>query len=206
MIYSLEPHNIQLGTTLCPPYAWWDGGFTEEDLAKLDDMFKNSKLDKGVVGTGDGAAGGSRVDLNIRNSDVGFKYTTHDDVWFLDRVKGYINSLNRDYYRFDLRAIECMQFTTYNGDEKGHYGWHTDSGFGLSTNNTRKLSFVMFMSNPSEYEGGQFQILIDNDPINVEQIKGRIVVFPSHTLHRVTPVTKGIRKSIVTWSTGPLFV
>ena len=65
---------------------------------------------------------------------------------------------------------------------------------------------VLSLSEPSEFEGGLLQVKIDNDePKTLELKKGRAWFFPSYVLHRVTPVTKGIRKSVVIWVGGPAF-
>jgi PKHD-type hydroxylase len=67
----------------------------------------------------------------------------------------------------------------------------------------------MVLSDPSEYEGGQFQMQTgspeEDKLMTVEQLKGRVIGFPSFLLHRVTPVTKGTRKSLVIWVEGPKF-
>jgi PKHD-type hydroxylase len=62
------------------------------------------------------------------------------------------------------------------------------------------------MTDPAEYEGGDLQIIINDDPVCVPKKKNRLIVFPSFRLHRVTPVTAGMRKTIVGWITGPSFV
>lgn len=201
MIYSLQSHEYQIQGKACPPFAYWDGGFTPPELEALDKVFATNKNEKGGVGGG----GKGIVDLNVRNSDLKFTFVNEELDWFRQRASFIINSLNGQYYRFDISSYEAFQFTTYKGDEKGHYDWHIDSHHEAVTNDIRKLSFVMFMSNPSEFDGGQLEIMIGKDPLIVEQVKGRVVVFPSYTVHRVSPVTRGLRKSIVTWTHGPLF-
>ena len=65
---------------------------------------------------------------------------------------------------------------------------------------------VLMLSDPSEFEGGELQIKTDSDDaITLEQKKGRAWFFPSYILHRVTPVTRGIRRSLVLWVGGPEF-
>ena len=65
---------------------------------------------------------------------------------------------------------------------------------------------VLMLSDPSEFEGGQLEIKTDSDnPITLEQKRGRAWFFPSYVLHRVTPVTKGTRRSLVLWIGGPEF-
>jgi PKHD-type hydroxylase len=73
----------------------------------------------------------------------------------------------------------------------------------------RKLSIAMLLNTPGEdFEGGEFQIngWRENKPINIDIRKGRIIAFPSFMIHRVCPVTKGVRKSLVIWVSGPKFV
>jgi PKHD-type hydroxylase len=70
---------------------------------------------------------------------------------------------------------------------------------------TRKLSVVVALNDG--FEGGQFQINTngEHNPETIPLPKGRLVVFPSYILHRVTPVTKGVRHSLVVWVVGPKF-
>ena len=93
----------------------------------------------------------------------------------------------------------------YIGNQN-YYDWHVDIGPTFAS--YRKLSMVIQLSNPEEYEGGDLQIF---DPIvsdenfpykSVPKKKGSIIVFPSFLPHRVTPVTGGIRKSLVWWVGG----
>jgi PKHD-type hydroxylase len=76
-------------------------------------------------------------------------------------------------------------------------------------NITRKLSLVMCLSDPEkDFVGGEFEINVGNqeEPETILMKKGRMIFFPSYIIHRVKPVTKGIRKTIVIWITGPKFV
>jgi PKHD-type hydroxylase len=69
----------------------------------------------------------------------------------------------------------------------------------------RKLSFSLILSNPNEYIGGDFEILIGKKSSPIIQTRGRVIAFPSFVMHRVTPLTSGVRKSIVFWALGPKF-
>jgi PKHD-type hydroxylase len=70
----------------------------------------------------------------------------------------------------------------------------------------RKLSMAMLLSDPSEFEGGEFQVKTTSDDVQTLEVKkGRAWFFPSYMLHRVTPVTKGVRRSLVLWVGGPQF-
>lgn len=89
------------------------------------------------------------------------------------------------------------------GSGGGHYDWHLDrGGLGIAP---RKLSAVIQLSDPNEYEGGDLQLYVGSEPTNIKKQKGLVVVFPSFVLHRVTPVTGGTRRSLVAWLSGPKF-
>ena len=83
------------------------------------------------------------------------------------------------------------------------YGWHQDYGGKLSP--SRKLSLVLQLADPSQYEGGNLQVMTGGEPTNVRKQRGLITVFPAYTLHQVTPVTQGTRQSLVAWISGPPF-
>jgi predicted 2-oxoglutarate/Fe(II)-dependent dioxygenase YbiX len=68
----------------------------------------------------------------------------------------------------------------------------------------RKLSMSIFLN--EDYDGGEFDICTGNQQNKVNSFKeypGSAIIFPSFMCHRVRPVTKGIRKSLVVWFTGP---
>ena len=64
---------------------------------------------------------------------------------------------------------------------------------------------VLQLSDPSEYEGGELQLLTGKEPTTIQKQRGLITVFPAWTLHQVTPVTKGTRQTLVAWISGPSF-
>jgi PKHD-type hydroxylase len=110
--------------------------------------------------------------------------------------------MNAQHFRFDLTGFgEELQLTNYNQAENGMYGWHQDYGGGIS----RKLSMAVQLTDPSEYEGGNLQVLTSSQPKNVRKQRGLIAIFPSYVLHQVTPVTQGSRQSLVAWVSGPAF-
>ena len=72
----------------------------------------------------------------------------------------------------------------------------------------RKLSITMLLNEPGiDFEGGGFEINNgrESESLKVETKRGRIIAFPSFMIHRVAPVTKGTRKSLVVWVLGPKF-
>ncbi len=112
------------------------------------------------------------------------------------------------FYGFNLNGYEWFQYTTYRAEDRGRYDWHADMEFGTSHApdiESRKLSLTLCLND--DFEGGQFQINSGREeiPIIVPAPKGRVIAFPSFMIHRVTPVTKGIRRSLVVWVVGPKF-
>jgi PKHD-type hydroxylase len=142
----------------------------------------------------------SNARLNsIRNSKVSWWYEHH---WVSSIFSHYINLANRTVWEYDLTYLSGIQVSTYEVD--GHYKWHSDYGVSYDQRHTRKLSASLLVSDPSEYEGGVLEILdYHNNVIPSPAEKGSLIIFDSRIPHRVTPVTKGKRISLVTWMLGP---
>ena len=117
-----------------------------------------------------------------------------------------ITKINKDFFHFDIKGLDSIQYTEYDGSYKGHYDWHTDWNWSNPMNPPRKLSMTIQLTDGSEYEGGDFEIAHDIEP-GYEPTKqlGTVIVFPSFMPHKVAPVTAGLRKSLVVWFTGPKF-
>ena len=96
--------------------------------------------------------------------------------------------------------------STFSSNRSGYYNWHRDEKFD-KLGPHRKISFVMQLTDPNEYKGGDFEF--DSDVISPEpsllKPKGTIIVFPSYIKHRAAPVTKGRRESLAAWVEGPGF-
>ena len=127
---------------------------------------------------------------------------TPDNTWVFKKLGDVGAKLNAQYYRFELTGFgEALQLTNYDQAEHGMYGWHQDYGGNIS----RKLSLVLQLTDPSEYEGGNLQVLTGQEPMTVRKQKGLIAAFPSYIVHQVTPVTQGTRQSLVSWISGAPF-
>jgi PKHD-type hydroxylase len=145
----------------------------------------------------DGSINNNIVDKKIRNTEI-FWADPSSVVGCI--AEKYIRMANiKAEWNYDLSIIENIQIGKYHSG--GFYGWHQDNP--ITRENPRKLSFTMLLNDPQEFEGGKFEFKgVKEQPI-LEQ--GSIIVFPSVTEHRVTPVTKGVRYSAVTWMHGPNF-
>ena len=118
-------------------------------------------------------------------------------------------------WNFQWDYSETVQFTKYKLNQ--YYDWHMDTFKPTKDNRQRKISMTCQLSDASDYEGGELQFdKRDYNPnlrdesknvINVDEIlaKGSVVVFPSFLWHRVKPVTKGTRYSLVMWNLGDAF-
>lgn len=110
--------------------------------------------------------------------------------------------MNVNYYNYNIDTLEVLQYGEYS--ENGHFTWHCDGKYVTNENHNRKLSFSLLLSD--DYEGGDLEFWYQAEPVKVSLKKNCMVFFPSQLLHRVTPVTKGLRRSVVGWIKGPDFV
>lgn len=193
MAYYLTPYTKAL-----EPYATWNGAFTKEELNWLQQQ-ASSADQNAFVGRENDSSG---IDKDIRRSQVSWLKNDPKNEWVFERLSNIVSKINAEYFRLDITCFgEDLQLTNYNHLEKGMYGWHQDYGVGVS----RKISLVVQLTDPSEYEGGNLQIMTNGDPSTVSKQRGLIAVFPSYVLHQVTPVTQGSRQSLVAWVSGPAF-
>ena len=138
--------------------------------------------------------------LHNRNSKISWLSHRSD---MRDYLFEYVKKANRLAYGFHVDNVADLQYTEYDGKVKGHYGWHVDVDWMNTQPYDRKLSVTVQLSDPNEYEGGDFIIEGESpDPEQAKQ-KGSILIFPSYASHQVTPVTSGLRRSLVAWFEGP---
>ena len=109
----------------------------------------------------------------------------------------------KEGWEFIVDSQEQVQLATY--EEGMHYNWHVDTFLLSGKPHDRKVTVVCLMNDPSEFEGGELQLNVNGQILEAQLKKGSVIVFPSYILHRVTPVTKGVRKSAVMWLNGPAF-
>lgn len=186
------------------PFVTWTNGFTDQELTEIEKFCEaDLELRKAII------AGKTEDDdySAVRNSKVGWISHNQQTAWFYDRMAFIARCLNGQFYKFDLWGFsEDFQYTVYDGTEKDHYTWHVDMiSDSTNTNSPRKLSMVLQLSEPDSYRGGNLQIMTSASFTDVRKERGVVAAFPSYVLHRVTPVTQGIRKTIVIWITGPQF-
>ena len=144
---------------------------------------------------------GEEKNDDIRRSQV--KWLSHDNATkqFLWQ---YIQQANRNAFGFNIDNLGDIQYTEYEETDEGHYDWHHDINWSQDRAYDRKLSITVQLTDGSEYEGGQFEFSeVANPDPGASKKLGTVLVFPSYLKHRVTPVTKGKRISLVGWFEGP---
>jgi PKHD-type hydroxylase len=136
---------------------------------------------------------------DYRVSDIAWLANNPKTSWVFDRIADLAIKATSEMWNFDIWDFQDdLQYTSYYGNG-GHYDWHADIGAGISI---RKLSIVLQLSNSDEYEGGDLQMNTGGSILNIPREKGLICFFPSFVLHRVTPLSSGLRRSLVTWLCG----
>ena len=147
------------------PFTTWEGGFSSDVVDEIIRICESRSISRAGVGT-------ENKDIStLRRSNVAWLDLQEDSRWIYDKVAFIIRNLNGQYYNFDVHGfVEDMQFTIYDGSENGHYDWHVDSG--AANGSPRKLSFVLQLSDPSEYEGGDLQVFTSAEPVTVQKQKG----------------------------------
>ena len=167
--------------------------FSIEELNQFQELVIENSRSAIVKGRG-----GKTFD-GIRRSEV-LWLDTPEYQWVFERLWQVATEANKVYqYRID-RFEGPVQLTIYDSKNQGFYRWHSD----IAPRSTkRKISITMPLNEPSEYEGGSLEFNGSGSPSEVPQHQGTVITFPSFVLHRVTPVTRGKRFSLVAWITGP---
>ena len=198
MLWQIPPFSSPGKDDFC----YWEGFLDDSEINYI--LSRPEWHNQSDAQVGGGFEG--KVVKEKRRTNISWMFPDQANAHIWEKITNTIWSANRQFFRFDLRGCyEAMQLGVYTEHDQGHYDWHIDSG--LETNTVpRKLSMALLLSDPSEFEGGELQIMRAGVPESVEQKRGRAWFFPSYLMHRVTPVTKGIRRSLVMWVGGPAFV
>lgn len=171
-------------------WCFYEKAFTSEECEKIKSYFLNPEIAK----TGEGEVS------DLRKSEISWLTYSEETKWVFDKLTQYALAANHGRYHLDLIGFgEAIQIGRYSGG--GKYDWHQD--FGKGKFSTRKLSIVLQLSKPEEYEGGRLEFFGYDEKVSCEQ--GDLILFPSFNVHRVTEVTNGERFSLVAWISGPSF-
>ena len=190
------------------PWVYIDSYFSNEELDLISFICQEKSLSKSQTVS-------KKIEQNIdhysqRVSSNCFVFNSDKTYWFFEKLNNAIEYVNNIFYGFDLYGYESFQYAEYYGYNNGKYDAHMDLIMSEEKPkdliDTRKLSMSLLLSEPEiDYTGGDFFIHQNINPTKLNLKKGTIVFFPSFMLHGVSPVTSGVRKSIVVWVEGPKF-
>lgn len=174
-------------------YYWFQNGFNSSELEEIEKLAtKYPYTDATIIGN-------ESINESIRKSKIKWVYPDDNSQWLYDKFAGMVIEANKTW-KFNLYSIiDSIQYTEYLAGG-GHYDWHVD--IGPKNISHRKVSIVVQLSDPSEYDGGDLELWNGGAIKSVFRGRGTTVLFPSFTMHRVTPVTRGLRKSLVLWVGG----
>ncbi len=193
------PFNYSFGLPLKHNFAefiYYQGLFLPYEIDKIINFWDEDKTIKATL------SGDKKYNDNLRKSSVMFIDNTPENEWIYSKLASLAINCNNENYWFDLLGFhQELQLTRYS--EGDFFDWHLD--FGAGEISARKLSMTIQLSDQNDYEGGDLQFMINKEIVNAPREKGTIVIFPSFIIHRVTPITKGTRQSIVGWVSGPPF-
>ena len=190
MMYLKNPEDTSWETTL-------DNVLTINACDELDEFLK----------TNPATSNGSVYDVDntsnaVRKSNISWILPSNETSNIFHCIASAIESANTRKYGFSLTYIEAIQYSEYK--DGGHYTWHLDSKISSANGDIRKLSFSLLLN--EDFEGGALELFVGPVPEAIPIKKNQMVIFPSHVLHRVTPVLRGQRNALVGWIHGPNFV
>lgn len=197
-------------------YSWWGfkGALSNKFCDELIEYANQQETQDARVGIFSehkkNLSEGDRKEIRkYRNSNI----TWLSEPWISNQVLPFVKEANKKAgWNYDWDYAERMQFTRYF--ENQYYHWHVDEFTQSYEQNhrykgkVRKLSVTCILNDGNEYEGGDLEFqyrdktFIEQEKCNLSKIKGSVIVFPSYVFHRVTPVLKGRRYSLVVWTLG----
>ena len=158
--------------------------FLEEEVEQIIELGDALVLSEGKIKD-------DKINHTIRNSKIAWIHPGKDTWWLFDRAIMVFKS------GLPFSTLQSMQYTVYY--DKGHYDFHRDIGTGDEIMKARVNVGILQLSSPGEYKGGVLQIKHEDEVIDVMKTRGMVTTFPIELLHRVTPVTSGIRKTLIMW-------
>ena len=173
--------------------------FTPDQCRQIIEAGRSQKPQQAQVGMGKPGGG---TDTKKRVTTISWLPFKEMEPMYND-LDTFIQKANENHFGFgDIRITENAQFTEY--PEGGFYDWHMDCDTHMAHEPpVRKISMTLLLNDPSEFEGGHLELMAPGKFAELKQ--GQAIVFASFLNHRVQPVTKGIRQSLVVWFGGKPF-
>ena len=173
--------------------------FTPEQCQKIIDAGRRQKPQQAQVGMNKPSGG---IDTKKRTTTISWLPFKKMEPMYND-INQFIQKANKNHFGFgDIKITEQAQFTEY--PEGGFYDWHMDTDVNMQYEPpVRKISMTLLLSPENQFEGGDLELMAPGKRANMKQ--GHAIIFASFLNHRVAPVTKGVRQSLVMWFGGDPF-
>ena len=173
--------------------------FTPEQCQKIIDAGRRQKPQQAQVGMNKPSGG---IDTKKRTTTISWLPFKEMEPMYND-INQFIQKTNKNHFGFgDIKITEQAQFTEY--PEGGFYDWHMDTDVNMQYEPpVRKISMTLLLSPEDQFEGGDLELMAPGKRANIKQ--GHAIIFASFLNHRVAPVTKGVRQSLVMWFGGDPF-
>ena len=181
------------------PLIAWEGAFSSAELDRIVAIGDGLAREHAQLVQQDDPLGRKRV------TDVSWIARNGESQWLFTRLEQIVQRLNSQYYKYNIftELRERLQYTVYESSQGGHYDWHVDHG--ALAPDARKLSISVQLSDPATYQGCDLELNFGDGIVSAPRGRGTVASFSSYVLHRVTPITTGVRKSLVAWVSGPEF-
>ena len=174
--------------------------FTPDQCRQVIECGRRQKPQKAQVGMGKRPGGGLDTEKRVTTiSWIPFKEMPE----MYDQINNFIQKANRNHFGFgNVQITEQAQFTEY--PEGGFYDWHMDTDVNMKHEPpVRKISMTLLLSPENQFEGGDLELMAPGKTVKLKQ--GHAIIFASFINHRVAPVTRGVRQSLVMWFGGEPF-
>ena len=199
-MFPLKPYNDFKPQSNWNTFYYYKNVFNDQMINNLTQMVEsNYEFSKGKTGVEE--LGTSTDSYETNNRDIAYINPEPHSKWLYDTLFPLALEANEKVFHFDIDIVtDPIHYVVYPEDG-GHLDWHMDIGaMGV---NKRKLAMTVQLSDPSEYEGGDFEIWFGGKEAQiVPREKGDVIIFPAFCMHRVRPITRGQRKCLVFWTGG----
>ena len=175
--------------------------FTPEQCQMIIKAGRSEPKTNASVGSKEGNKGGI-IDTKTRTSHISWIPFKKMTEMYKD-IEKVMKQTNGNHFGFDgMKITEMAQYTEY--PEGGFYDWHVDNDVNCQNEPpVRKISMTCLLSPQNEFEGGDLELIKEGQSVKLKQ--GQAIFFASFIRHRVAPVIRGNRKSLVMWFGGTPF-
>jgi PKHD-type hydroxylase len=202
-------HRVSLHGNVMVPYAYAEAVFNQQELAAIIKMTNSMQLKTGTIAQRKNDKLSTSINEKVRTSKTTFFSLDASNRWIFEKLDEVLLAMNNEYFQMNVWGYDEIQYSEYREEDSGEYRWHMDTNISPknleSSGGMRKLSMSLLLND--DFEGGDFQMNLSSEkkPSTIEMSAGTLILFPSFLMHRVTPVTKNTRKSLVLWLLGNKF-